>query len=127
MRGRTLVEREKEYVRGARALGASHLRTLFVYILPSVLPTATVIALIELAVLMLVESILSFIGPGIDPPAVSWARFPRRAPQRRDRMVDAGVSRRGHLPRRAGGEPVADGLADIPTRACGSAAGSDGA
>ena len=72
MRGRTLVEREKEYVRGARALGASHLRTLFVYILPSVLPTAIVIALIELAVLMLVELILSFIGLGIDPPAVSW-------------------------------------------------------
>jgi peptide/nickel transport system permease protein len=71
-RGRVLVEREKEYVRGAWALGASHLRTMVVYILPAVLPTAIVIAMIELAVLMLVESILSFIGLGIDPPAVSW-------------------------------------------------------
>jgi peptide/nickel transport system permease protein len=72
IRGRTLVEREKEYVRSAKALGASDLRILFLYVLPAVLPTALVIAMIELAVLMLVESILSFIGLGIDPPAISW-------------------------------------------------------
>ena len=72
VRGRVLVEREKEYVRSARALGASDLRIMFLYILPAVLPTAVVIAMIELAVLMLVESILSFIGLGIDPPAISW-------------------------------------------------------
>jgi peptide/nickel transport system permease protein len=72
IRGRVLVEREKEYVRSARALGASDWRILFLYVLPAVLPTAIVIAMIELAVLMLVESILSFIGLGIDPPAISW-------------------------------------------------------
>jgi len=72
VRSRILVEREKEYVRSARALGASDLRIMFLYVLPAVLPTAIIIALIELAVLMLVESILSFIGLGIDPPAVSW-------------------------------------------------------
>ncbi|ADB49681.1 dipeptide/oligopeptide/nickel ABC transporter permease/ATP-binding protein [Conexibacter woesei] len=72
VRSRVLVEREKEYVRGARALGASNARIMLRYILPSVLPTALVIALIELAVLMLLESILAFLGLGIDPPAVSW-------------------------------------------------------
>jgi oligopeptide/dipeptide ABC transporter ATP-binding protein len=72
VRSRVLVEREKEYVRGARALGASDARIMLRYILPSVLPTALVIALIELAVLMLLESILAFLGLGIDPPAVSW-------------------------------------------------------
>ncbi|MBB4663001.1 dipeptide/oligopeptide/nickel ABC transporter permease/ATP-binding protein [Conexibacter arvalis] len=72
VRSRVLVEREKEYVRGARALGASDRRIMLRYILPSVLPTALVIALIELAVLMLLESILAFLGLGIDPPAVSW-------------------------------------------------------
>jgi peptide/nickel transport system permease protein len=72
VRGRVLVEREKEYVRSARTLGASDLRIMFLYVLPAVLPTAIVIAMIELAVLMLVESILSFIGLGIDPPAISW-------------------------------------------------------
>jgi ABC-type dipeptide/oligopeptide/nickel transport system ATPase component len=72
VRGRVLVEREKEYVRSAKALGASNLRIMFLYVLPAILPTAIVIAMIELAVLMLVESILSFIGLGIDPPAISW-------------------------------------------------------
>jgi peptide/nickel transport system permease protein len=72
VRGRVLVEREKEYVRSAKALGASDLRIMFLYVLPAVLPTAIVIAMIELAVLMLVESVLSFIGLGIDPPAISW-------------------------------------------------------
>jgi peptide/nickel transport system permease protein len=72
VRGRVLVEREKEYVRSAKALGASDLRIMLLYVLPAILPTAVVIAMIELAVLMLVESILSFIGLGIDPPAISW-------------------------------------------------------
>jgi peptide/nickel transport system permease protein len=60
VRGRALVEREKEYVRSAKALGASDLRIMFLYVLPAILPTAIVIAMIELAVLMLVESILSY-------------------------------------------------------------------
>jgi peptide/nickel transport system permease protein len=72
IRGRVLVEREREYVRAARALGASHARVMFLYILPVVVPTAIVIATLELAVLMLVESILAFLGLGIDPPGVSW-------------------------------------------------------
>jgi peptide/nickel transport system permease protein len=72
IRGRVLVEREREYARAARALGASHPRVMLLYILPSVLPTAIVIATLELGVLMMVESILAFLGLGIDPPGVSW-------------------------------------------------------
>jgi peptide/nickel transport system permease protein len=72
IRGRVLVEREREYVRAARALGASHPRVMLLYILPVILPTAIVIATLELAVLMLVESILAFLGLGIDPPGISW-------------------------------------------------------
>jgi peptide/nickel transport system permease protein len=72
IRGRVLVEREREYVRAARALGSSHARVMFLYILPVILPTAIVIATLELAVLMMVESILAFLGLGIDPPGISW-------------------------------------------------------
>ena len=72
VRARVLVEREREYVSAARALGASHLRTMFRYILPTVLPTLIVIAMIELAILMVVEAILAFLGLGIDPPGISW-------------------------------------------------------
>ncbi len=71
-RGRVLVERERDYVRAARALGSSPLRQMFLYILPTVLPTLLVIALLELAVLMVVEAILAFVGLGLDPPGISW-------------------------------------------------------
>jgi peptide/nickel transport system permease protein len=71
-RGRVLVERERDYARAARALGSSHLRIAFRYILPTVLPTLLVIVLVEMAVLMVVEAILAFIGLGIDPPGLSW-------------------------------------------------------
>lgn len=113
-RGRVLVEREKEYVRGARALGASHTRTLLLYILPAVLPTAIVIAMIELAILMLVESILAFIGLGIDPPAVSWgtllAEGRRSIPNGWWMLVFPGIAIFLAV---LGVNLVADGLADI--------------
>ena len=71
-RGRVLVERSRDYVRAARALGSSPLRQMFLYILPTVLPTLLVIALLQLAVLMIVEAILAFVGLGLDPPGISW-------------------------------------------------------
>jgi peptide/nickel transport system permease protein len=71
-RGRVLVEREKDYVLAAKALGASHARIMFAYILPVILPTIFVIMLIEVAVLMVAESVLAFIGLGINPPGISW-------------------------------------------------------
>ena len=113
-RGRVLVEREKEYVRGARALGASHTRTLLLYILPAILPTAIVIAMIELAILMLVESILAFIGLGIDPPAVSWgtllAEGRRSIPNGWWMLVFPGIAIFLAV---LGVNLVADGLADV--------------
>jgi len=72
VRGRVLVERQREYVRAARAVGASHARTILRYILPNVIQTVVVVALLEFGVLILVESLLSFIGLGVSPPAVSW-------------------------------------------------------
>jgi peptide/nickel transport system permease protein len=72
VRGRVLAESQREYVRAARAVGASHARTIVRYILPNVVQTVVVIALLEFGVLMLVESILSFVGLGVSPPAISW-------------------------------------------------------
>ena len=72
VRARAWEEREKDYVRAATVLGTSHWRKMTRYVLPTVLPTVIVIVLLEFAVLMLVESILSFIGLGIEPPGISW-------------------------------------------------------
>ena len=65
-------ENGKEYVLSAIALGASRPRVLFRHIGPNLLPSIGVIAGLELAQNMLAESALSFLGLGIQPPAVSW-------------------------------------------------------
>jgi peptide/nickel transport system permease protein len=72
VRSRVLAERDKDYVLAARALGASRLRTLVRYVLPSVWQVVPVIALLDLGFLVIIESTLSFLGFGITPPTPSW-------------------------------------------------------
>jgi peptide/nickel transport system permease protein len=72
VRSRVLAEREKDYVTAARALGASKLRTLVRYVLPSSWQVVPVIALLDVGFLIIVESTLSFLGFGLTPPTPSW-------------------------------------------------------
>ena len=72
VRSRVLAERDKDYVLAARALGASRMRTLVRYVLPSVWQVVPVIALLDLGFLVIIESTLSFLGFGITPPTPSW-------------------------------------------------------
>jgi peptide/nickel transport system permease protein len=72
VRSRVLAERDKDYVVAARAVGASRLRTLVRYVLPSVWQILPVIVMLDLAFLVIVESTLSFLGIGITPPTPSW-------------------------------------------------------
>jgi peptide/nickel transport system permease protein len=72
VRSRVLAERDKDYVLAARALGASRVRTLVRYVLPSVWQVVPVIALLDLGFLVIIESTLSFFGLGITPPTPSW-------------------------------------------------------
>lgn len=72
VRSRVLAEREKEYVLAARSIGASRLRILARYVLPSTWQVVPVIALLDLGFLVISESTLSFFGLGITPPTPSW-------------------------------------------------------
>jgi len=72
VRSRVLAEREKEYVLAARSIGASGLRILVRYVLPSTWQVVPVIALLDLGFLVITESTLSFFGLGITPPTPSW-------------------------------------------------------
>jgi peptide/nickel transport system permease protein len=72
VRSRVLAERDKDYVVAARALGASRLRTLVRYVLPSVWQVVPVIVMLDLGFLVIIESTLSFFGLGITPPTPSW-------------------------------------------------------
>lgn len=71
VRGVTLSLREREFVEAARAVGASNARIIFRHILPNSLGPIIVNATLVVAGAILVETALSFLGFGIQPPDVS--------------------------------------------------------
>ncbi len=67
VRGSTLVERNKDYVHAARLIGLSKTTILFRHVLPNVLGPVMVIATINLALAVITEATLSFLGVGLPP------------------------------------------------------------
>lgn len=72
MRGQALTVRERLFVEASRALGASHRRTMFTHVLPNCLAPLIVWASIGVADAITIESSLSFLGAGTQPPTPSW-------------------------------------------------------
>jgi peptide/nickel transport system permease protein len=70
--GAVLSLREKEFVEAARALGASHRRVMVAHILPNTLTPIVILATLQIALQMLAEAALSFLGLGIPHPLPSW-------------------------------------------------------
>lgn len=70
--GAVLVEKGQVYVESATALGASHLRILFIHILPNIMPVMIVVATIGLSNAILAVSGLSYLGLGSQPPSPEW-------------------------------------------------------
>lgn len=68
----TLKMRDQEFVLAARTLGFSVPRMLLRHILPNMLPSLLVLATVEVARAIIRESLLSFLGLGIQPPTPSW-------------------------------------------------------
>jgi peptide/nickel transport system permease protein len=75
VRGQTFALREREYVVAARTIGARDRRIMFNHILPNILPLIFVLAAIDVGGIILVESALSFLGLGIDPPVPTWGNM----------------------------------------------------
>ena len=71
-KGAVISHAGREYVLAARALGASDVRILVQEILPNLVPTLTAVVPPSMAILIVVEGSLSFLGYGIPPPAPSW-------------------------------------------------------
>lgn len=67
VRGATLVEKNKEYVQAARLIGRSPVAIMVLHILPNVLNPVLVIATISLALAIIAEATLSFLGVGVPP------------------------------------------------------------
>ena len=71
-RAATLTLAEREFVTAARALGATHARILLRELLPNVLLPLLAFFLLAVAVTIVVEGALSFLGLGVPPPRPSW-------------------------------------------------------
>jgi peptide/nickel transport system permease protein len=72
VRAQVLAVREREFVEGARALGASDLRIIVRHILPNIIQPVIVQAAIGMAGAILAEATMSFLGLGVPPPTPSW-------------------------------------------------------
>jgi len=71
-RGITLTLKDAPFVEAARAIGASDLRIMYRYIFCNMLSPLMVLATLEVALLVLAEAGLSFLGFGLLPPEPSW-------------------------------------------------------
>jgi peptide/nickel transport system permease protein len=72
VRAEVLTLRTREFVAAAQALGGGGLRIVFRHLLPNVLTPVIVIATLEVARMIILESALSFLGLGVQPPTPTW-------------------------------------------------------
>ena len=74
-RAETLAIREREFITASRAIGGSDFRLMFRHIATTLVPTLLVYASLRLAVPILSEASLSFLGLGLPAPLASWGRM----------------------------------------------------
>ena len=72
IRGEVLQLKTQDYVALAKVSGASTLRILFVHIFPGTINTLIVVATLQIGIVILLESVLSFLGAGVPPPTAAW-------------------------------------------------------
>jgi peptide/nickel transport system permease protein len=71
-RAQVMTVKVEDYIEAARAIGNPHWRIVLVHILPNILPALLVQATLSIAVAIIAEASLSFLGLGQQPPAPSW-------------------------------------------------------
>lgn len=72
VRAETMAAKASDYVLAARSLGLSNARILVGEILPNVVPSLIVLGTFNMAVVIIAESSLSFLGLGVQPPTPAW-------------------------------------------------------
>ena len=75
VRAEFLTLKERDFVLAEKAMGASNFRIIFVHILPNAMAPVLVAATLGIAAAVLVESALSFLGIGVQPPTPSWGNI----------------------------------------------------
>ena len=80
-RGQTLSIREKEYIIAAQATGAGPFRIIFQHILPNLISVIVVDLALSIGGLILLESALSYLGYGVQPPQATWGNMLTKSQQ----------------------------------------------
>lgn len=75
IRGQTIMLKHQEYLLAARAVGATNGRVMVQHIMPNVLSIAFISMTINAGTLILLESGLSFLGLGVQPPTPTWGNM----------------------------------------------------
>jgi oligopeptide transport system permease protein len=75
VRGQTIALRQKEFVEAARAAGATPIQIVLRHIVPNVLGPVVIFATLNIPVVILLESFLSFLGLGVQEPLTSLGRL----------------------------------------------------
>jgi len=75
VRGQVLAIKEKEFIEAARASGASSAHIIIRHVLPNCIGPIVVNATLGVALAIITESTLSFLGFGVQPPATSWGNM----------------------------------------------------
>ena len=86
IRGEVLQLKTMDYVSLAKVAGASTPRILFIHLFPGVVNTLIVVATLQVSIVILVESTLSFLGAGVPPPTPAWGSM---VADGRDFLADA--------------------------------------
>ena len=72
VRGEVLQLKHMDYVSLAKVSGASTARILFIHVFPGTINTLIVVATLQVGIVILLESTLSFLGAGVPPPTPAW-------------------------------------------------------
>ena len=75
LRSEVLVVKQRDYVTAARLFGFSHWKTVTREILPATLPLLITLMSLEMAIAVVVEAILSFVGMGVKPDQAAWGQM----------------------------------------------------
>ena len=75
LRSQALAVKEMDYVLAARAIGASQMRIVLLYLVPNCFAIFLVLATISVGFAIVVESSLSFLGLGVPPDQATWGRM----------------------------------------------------
>ena len=75
IRAETMTLRERDFMTAVCALGMSHLRIVFRQLLPNLVSVIVVIATLQVARVIILESFLSFLGLGVQPPTPAWGNM----------------------------------------------------